>query len=162
MQSGNQLLMVWRTLLQPSGGRVLQNTGVQLPENVSLSLGRKLGPHKEIPHFCYGTQSLSQCSYKSISVPHHQPIYPPINAQISFPEVTVYAYLVCATFTPFKIQLQCYTVKSNYNEFKHSTKMYYINLDFFTTDVGCVHQSEISVPARHFDIQMTMYHDIFL
>jgi len=53
---------------------------------------------------------------------------------VSSPEVTVHAYLVCAAFTPFKIQLQCYAVKSSYDEFKHSAKMYYINLNFIITD----------------------------
>lgn len=101
---------------------------------MSSSLGRKLRPQTEIPHFFYGTQSSSQCSYESISVPHHQPIYPPINAQVSSPEVTLYAYLVSAAVTLFNIQLQCYTVNSSYNKLKYNIKIYYINFNFIITD----------------------------
>jgi hypothetical protein len=125
---------------------------------MSSSHGRKLRSQTDIPHFFHGTQSSSQCSYESISVPHHQPIYPPIIAQVSSPEVTLYTYLACAALTPFKIQLQCYTVNLSYNEFKYSIKMYYINLNFIITDL--VNSCWLCTTVRNICTCQTFLHTI--
>ena len=158
MQSGSQLLMVWGNLRQSPGSRFLQNASDQLPEHISSSLGRKLRSKTEIPYFFYGTQSSPQCLYESISVPHHQTIYPLINSQVSPPEVTSYAYLACAGLTPLKIQLQHYTVNLSYNEFKYSIRMYYINLSFIITDP--VNSCWLCTTVRNISTCQTLLHTI--